>query len=62
MRILAWLATVVPSAAAGISVGHVVASLDAPAPVPFASALVVGLIALHVLDTLISSSQAANRG
>lgn len=65
MRILVWLATVVPAFVAGISVGHVVGSLDAPAPFPFLAAGAVALIALHVLDSLVDTllaHRAATRG
>ena len=67
MRIIAWLGTVVPSLAAGISVGRVVASLDAPEPepLPLMAAITVTLVAAHVLDSLIDTllaHRAANRG
>ena len=58
MHFLAWLATVVPSASAGITVGHVVASLDAPAPIPFAAAVAVAILAACVIDNLIDALQA----
>lgn len=65
MRFLYELATAVPAVGAGLSVGHVVASLDAPSPWPQITALAMTLLAAYVLDNLISTllaHRAARRG
>lgn len=65
MRFFYELAAAVPAVGAGLSIGHVVASLDAPAPWPQLTALAVTLIAVYVLDNLISTliaHRAARRG
>jgi hypothetical protein len=65
MRFLYELAAAVPALAAGLTVGHVVASLDAPAPWPQFAALAVALAVAHVLDGLINTLlayRAARRG
>lgn len=65
MRILVWLATVVPSLASGITVARVTASLDAPTPLPLLAAMAITLLAAHVLDSLIDTllaHRAATRG
>lgn len=64
MRFLYQLAAAIPALIAGLTVGRVVASLDAPPPVPFLAALAVTLGAVHVLDGLIDTlltHRAANR-
>jgi hypothetical protein len=55
MRFLYEMAAAIPAVGAGLSVGHVVASLDAPNPWPQMSALAVTLAAAWVLDSLISN-------
>lgn len=65
MRFLYQLAAAIPALIAGLTVGYVAASLNAPAPVPFLAALAVTLGAVHVLDNLISAlldHRAARRG
>jgi hypothetical protein len=65
VRFLYELAAAIPALIAGITTGHVVASLDAPDPFPFLAAIAVTLAAVYVLDGLISTllaHRAARRG
>lgn len=65
MRFLYELVAAIPALIAGLTVGNVVASLDAPAPLPLLAALTVTLGAVYVLDNLISTlpaHRAASRG
>lgn len=65
MRFQHQLAAAIPAVIAGLTVGRVVASLDAPSPWPQLSALAVTLTAAYVLDGLISTllaHRAATRG
>jgi xanthosine utilization system XapX-like protein len=65
MRFLAELASSIPALIAGVTVGRVVASLDAPSPYPLLAAIAVALAAVYVLDSLISTllaHRAARRG
>lgn len=65
MRFLYELVAAVPALGAGLSIGHVVASLDAPNPAPQLTALAVTLLAAFVFDNLISTliaHPAARRG
>lgn len=55
MRILTWLATFLPAPTAGLTVGRITASLDAPSPFPQLAAVATALLVIHVLDTLINT-------
>jgi hypothetical protein len=65
MRFLYELAAAIPALIAGLTVGRVTASLDAPTPWPLIAAIAVTLTAAHVLDGLIGTllaHRAARRG
>jgi xanthosine utilization system XapX-like protein len=65
MRFLYELFAAFPALVAGLTVGNVVASLDAPFPWPLLAALAVTLGAVYVLDNLIDTlvaHRAARRG
>ena len=65
MRFLYELVAAIPALVAGLTVGNVVASLDAPAPLPLLAALAVTLGAVYVLDNWINillAHRAARRG
>lgn len=55
MRFVYELLAAIPALVAGLTVGNVVASLDAPAPWPLLAALAVSLGAVYVLDGLINT-------
>ena len=55
MRFLYELIAAIPALVAGLAVGNVVASLDAPAPWPLLAAIAVTLGAVYVLDDLINT-------
>lgn len=54
MRFLSELAAALAALVAGITVGHVTASLNAPTPWPQLAAITVGLAAIYALDGWIS--------
>jgi len=65
VKLLAWLATFLPALTAGLTVGRVTASLDAPSPFPQLAAVATALLVIHVLDGLINTllaHRAATRG
>jgi hypothetical protein len=65
VRFLYELIAAIPALVAGLTVGNVVASLDAPAPWPLLAAVAVALGAVYVLDSLIATllaHRATSRG